>query len=138
MRRSFPVWHWTAKIYNCVHLVWVQVQIESWNSVLGLISQRCADAAGTSQVAMTQLRQHLSHDVIWKTLQAASAGQLVKVMRTRRRAQGFTYRPMCPAAVTSFYKPAPQTCAKQMNAEYGKTKKKKKSQSTRGEQQDTQ
>jgi hypothetical protein len=24
---------------------------------------------------------------------------------------------MCPAAVTSFYKPAPQTCAKQMNAD---------------------
>ena len=75
--------------------MWIEVQKESWDGVLSLVPECCADAAGTSQVAMTQLRQHLSHDVIWKTLQAASAGQLVKVVGTRRRAQQFAYRPMC-------------------------------------------
>ena len=29
-----PVSQWTAKVYNCIHLVWIEVQIESWDSVL--------------------------------------------------------------------------------------------------------
>ena len=88
-----PSMTWTAQVFHCVHLVWIEVQIETWHSVPSLIPECSADAAGTRQVAMTQLRQHLSHDVIWKTLQAASAGQLVKVMRARRRAQQSGYGP---------------------------------------------
>jgi len=115
--------------------VWIEVQIESRNSEASLIPECCADAAGTCQVAMTQMRQHLSHDVIRKTLQAAAAGQVVKVMRTRRRAQRLAYRLMRWALVSILTKLAPQACAEHMKAEYAK---KKKSWSTRKEQQDTQ
>ena len=34
MLSLFPVHHWTAKAFNHVHLVWIEVQIESWDSVL--------------------------------------------------------------------------------------------------------
>jgi hypothetical protein len=73
---------------NCVHLVWIEVQVESRNCVPSLIPQCCADTAGTCQVVMTQLRQHLGHDVIWQTLQAAAAGRTGESDEDKKKSTG--------------------------------------------------